>query len=113
MQRLTRYTLALLVAMVATAGTAVENHSVVLLPGVFVTYAVGVAVTLRYPGLVWGTDLDERWPAAVLAGGTTFGVLSLAQGLGPEFHFGAGVLGLGLALFGVGTGVWMAEAAGR
>ena len=109
MHRGTRYAVALFVAALVTGGVAVAHHSIVLLPGVFVVYAVGVAVALRYPALLWGRDLDSRLPAAVLSGGTTFGVLSLAQGIGTEFHVGAGALGFGLTLFGVATGMWMRD----
>lgn len=110
MHRGTRYGVALLVAALVTGGVALEAHSVVLLAGTFVVYAVGVAIALRYPALLWGRTLDDRQPAAVLSGGATFGVLSLAQGLGPGFDLGAGVLGLGLTVLGVATGVWMADA---
>lgn len=113
MHRLHRYGIALLVAAVVTGGVAIAYRSIVLLPGMFVVYASGIAVVLRYPDLLWGRTLDDRRPAAVLSGGATFGVLSLAQGLGPEFHFGAGALGFGLTLFGVATGVWMADASTR
>jgi hypothetical protein len=111
MRRALRYAVALLVAGAVTAGVAAVHHSIVLLPGVFVVYALAVAVTLRYPSLWFGrTESGARLASAAFAGGTTFGVLSLAQGLGVEFHLGAGALGLGLALLGAATGVWMADA---
>lgn len=111
MHRVNRYGIALLVAALVTGGVGLEYHSIILLPGIFVVYACGITVALRYPDLLWGKTLDDRLPAAVLAGGTTFGTLSLAQGLGTEFHFGAGALGFGLTVFGVATGIWMADVA--
>lgn len=111
MRRVNRYGVALLVAVLVTGGVGIEYHSIILLPGIFVVYACGIAVALRYPDLLWGKTLDDRLPAAVLSGGATFGVLSLAQGLGTEFHFGAGVLGFGLIVFGVAIGIWMADVA--
>mgnify|MGYP006298724177 FL=1 len=113
MRRPMRYGLALLVAAVVTGGVALEHHSVVLLPGVYVVYTLATAVALRYPAVVWGRDLEDRRASAAFAGGTTFGVLSLAQGLGVGFHLGAAVLGFGLVLFGASTGIWMAEASGN
>ena len=110
MHRGTRYGIATLVAALVTGGVALVNHSIVLLLGIFGIYAVGIAVVLRYPALIWGHDLDSRIPSTVLSGGLTFGVLSLAQGLGTEFHLGAGALGFGLTIFGVGSGIWMVEA---
>ncbi|MFC7046194.1 hypothetical protein ACFQH6_12915 [Halobacteriaceae archaeon GCM10025711] len=110
MHRVPRYGIAVLVAVLVTGGVAFESHSIVLLAGIFVIYGVGVAVMLRYPALLWGRNFDSQVPSAVLSGGATFGVLSLAQGLGPEFHFGAGALGFGLTVFGVATGIWMADA---
>lgn len=113
MNRLVRYGVALLIAITVTGVVSIEYHSIVLLPGIIVVYALGIAIALRYPALLWGRGMDDRWSAGVFAGGTTFGVLSLAQGLGTGIHFGAGVLGLGLTVFGAATGIWMADAAGN
>lgn len=112
MHRPARYALALLVAGAVTGAVAVEHHSIVLLPGVFVVYAAATAVALRYPALLWGRGVDDRRAVATFAGGTTFGTLSLAQGLGVEFHLGAGVMGFGLVMLGATTGIWMADASG-
>lgn len=110
MNRLVRYVVALLVATAVTGAVSFEYHSIILLPGIFVVYALGFGIALRYPAPIWGRGWEDRWSSGVFAGGTTFGVLSLAQGVGPEFHFGAGVLGFGLTVFGVATGIWMADA---
>ena len=110
MNRARRYAFALLIAVVVTGAVASEYHSIVLLPGILVIYAIGFAIALRYPALFWGRDLDDRWSIGVFAGGLTFGVLSLAHGVGPDIHIGAGVLGFGLTLFGAASGLWMADA---
>jgi hypothetical protein len=112
MNRGFRYTIALVAAAVVTILVSLEYHSIVLLLGIFVVYALGIAIALRYPGLLWGRDLDDRWSAGIFAGGLTFGVLSLANGLGSDVHIGAGVLGFGLAVFGTASGIWMADASG-
>ncbi|EMA35363.1 hypothetical protein C446_12904 [Halobiforma nitratireducens JCM 10879] len=67
------------------------------------------AVLLRYPALLWGRKTDDRAAAAVFAGGTSFGVMSLGYGVGETFQVGAAVLGFGLALLGMATGAWMAD----
>lgn len=100
---------AFFVATAVTGGVATQHQSAILLVGIFGIYAVATALTLRYPTLLWNRDQDGGMASGVLAGGITFGVLTLAQGVGPEVHLGAGVLGLGLVVFGVSTGVWMVE----
>lgn len=110
MNRARRCALALLVAVVVTGAVATKYHSIVLLPGIFVIYALGGAVVLRYPALLWGREFADRWSIGVFAGGSTFGVLSLAHGIGPDVHIGAGVLGFGLTVFGAASGLWMADA---
>ncbi|KAA9396671.1 hypothetical protein Har1130_18775 [Haloarcula sp. CBA1130] len=109
MRRFTRYIIALVIAGGITAGVATRYHSVILLLGIFQIYTVSIAIILRYPALVWDSENGNRWASGVFSGGLTFGVLSLAQGLNVEFHFGAGVLGFGLAVFGLACGVWMAD----
>lgn len=109
MHRLLRYVIALFVAGAITAGVATKFHSVILLTGIFQVFTVAIIILLRYPSLMWRTDSETRWPSAVFAGVTTFGVLALAHGISVEFHFGAGVLGFGLAMFGMAAGIWMAD----
>jgi len=109
MRRATRYILALVIAGAVTAGVAIEYHSVVLLAGIFQVYAVAIAIMLRYPTLMLGSEHENRLASGVFSGGLTFGAFSLSQGLGVEFHFGAGVLGFGLALFGLACGIWMTQ----
>lgn len=109
MRRLARYVLAFVIAGAITTWVATEYHSVILLAGIFQVYAVAIAIMLRYPALMWDTENENRWASGVFSGGLTFGVISLIQGLGVEFHFGAGVLGFGLALFGLACGIWMAD----
>ena len=109
MHRLARYVIALIVGGAITTGVATEYHSVMLLTGIFQVFTVAIAILLRYPSLMWRTDSETRWPAAAFAGGTTFGFLSLAQGIGVKYHFGAGVLGFGLALLGMSVGIWMGD----
>jgi|AntRauMinimDraft_4_1070384.scaffolds.fasta_scaffold01731_6 hypothetical protein len=109
MRRFTRYLVALGIAGAITAGVATEYHSVILLAGIFQVYTVAIAILLRYPALLWDSENENRWASGVFSAGLTFGALSLSQGLGAEFHFGAGVLGFGLALFGLGCGIWVAE----
>jgi hypothetical protein len=47
-------TASLLVATLVTGGVSIEYRSIVLLPWIFVVYASGIAVVLRYPDLLWG-----------------------------------------------------------
>jgi len=107
--RWTRYLSALVVASSVTAGVATQHQSIVLLVGIFQTYALATAITLRYPVLLWGGEHGGGKAAGVFAGGMTFGTLTLAQGVGPSVHLGAGVLGFGLVVFGLSTGIWMVE----
>lgn len=114
MRRPIRYALALVVAVVVTFGVAVEHDSIFLFAGTFVTYALTAAAWLRYPSLLrpTGTGGGGRNVASgVVAGGTAFGVLSLANGVGEGFHLGAAVIGFGLAAFGVVGGIWIADEA--
>jgi len=99
----------LLFAAGVTGGVATQNQSVVLLVGIFGIYTLATALTLRYPALLWSRKQDGGLVSGVLAGGITFGTISLAQGVGPGVHLGAGVLGVGLVAFGVSTGLWLVE----
>jgi len=107
MNRTTRIVSALLFAAGVTGGAATQNASGVLLVGIFGIYALATALTLRYPALLWSREQDGGMVSGVLAGGMTFGCLSLAQGVGPRIDIGAGVLGFGLVAFGVSTGIWL------
>ncbi|WP_435360962.1 hypothetical protein [Haloarchaeobius sp. DFWS5] len=109
MTQLLRYALAVVVGVVATGLAALDSQSAVLLTGVFVIFTMTAAILWEYPELVWGDGLDESHPSGVLAGGTTFGTLMLAQGLGVEFHYAAGVFGFGLVAFGAACGVWLSD----
>lgn len=111
MNRLTRYALALVIASAVTLGVAVEHDSAVLLAGTFGVYATTAAITLRYPSLLV-LRRNQSGPSVasgVVAGGTTWGVLALAQGVGDSVHLGAGVLGFGLVVFGTIGGIWMVD----
>lgn len=108
MKRATRYVAALLVAGVVTWITNLTDPSTEMLIGIFGTYAVTTEIMIRYPELVSGRR-TAGLPAGVFGGGATFGGLMLADGFGPEFQFGAGMLGLGIALFGLSTGYWLAD----
>jgi hypothetical protein len=48
-------------------------------------------------------------PHSIEAEQAVLGGLMLANGYGPEVQFGAGILGLGLAMFGVSIGYWLAD----
>ncbi|MFD1640483.1 hypothetical protein [Halohasta litorea] len=109
MNRTTRFASALLLAAGVTGGVATQNASGVLLVGIFGIYTLATALTLRYPALLWGRQQDGGMVSGVLAGGMTFGCLSLAQGVGSGIDLGAGVLGFGLVAFGVSTGIWLVE----
>ncbi len=109
MNRNRRYLGALVVAGVVTAGVATQHQSVVLLVGIFGIYVLATVLTLRYPALLWSRENGGGKAAGVFAGGMTFGTLSLAHGVGPPIHLGAGVLGFGLVVFGLSTGIWMVE----
>ncbi len=112
MRRPLRYLLALCIASGVTVGIAIEHDSILLLFGTFVTYTMTVALWLRYPSLLRlnGTRGDGfNIATGVVAGGTSFGVLTLSQGVGETLHLGAGVLGFGLIWFGVICGIWMVD----
>ena len=108
MNRAARYVTALLVAGVVTWTTSLTDASTEILIGIFGIYAVTTEILIRYPKLVWGRE-TRGLPSGVFGGGATLGGLMLANGYGPEVQFGAGILGLGLAMFGVSTGYWLAE----
>ena len=108
MNRAARYVTALLVAGAVTWVTNLTAPSTEILIGLFGIYAVTTEIVIRYPELVWGRE-TRGLPSGVFGGGATFGGLMLADGFGPEFQFGAGMLGLGIALFGVSTGYWLAK----
>ena len=103
-----RYVTALLVASVVVWLTNLAAPSTEVLIGIFGIYAVTAEILIRYPELVWGRE-TRGLPSGVFGGGATFGGLMLASGYGPEVQFGAGILGLGLATFGVSVGYWLAD----
>ncbi len=107
MRRALRYAVALVVAAAVTAGVVVltprpERH-LILFAGVAQVYAVGTAVALRYPGALWGSG--GNWASGALAGVTTFGTLSLLQGIDGGQNLAAAALGWGLVGFGFVVGV--------
>ncbi|MDS0476574.1 hypothetical protein [Natrinema sp. 1APR25-10V2] len=106
MRRSTRYALALVVATAVTAVARTATSSAILLIGIWQVYAVGVAVVLRSDVRQF-VHTSGSVPAAVFTGVTVFGVLSIAQGLSTEFHFGAAILAFGLAYFGFVCGTWL------
>ncbi|MFD1642266.1 hypothetical protein [Halohasta litorea] len=108
MNRAARYGTALLVAGVVTGITSLTDPSTEILTGIFGLYAVTTEIVIRYPEVV-SSRKTRGLPSGVFGGGATLGALMLSQGYGPEIQFGAGMLGLGLALFGVSTGYWLAE----
>ncbi|WP_253738481.1 hypothetical protein [Halohasta salina] len=105
MNRAVRYGAALLVAGAVTEITSLTDPSTQILIGI---YAVTTEILIRYPELVWDREMSGL-PSGVFGGGATLGGLMLSQGYGPEIQFGAGMLGVGLAMFGVSTGYWLAE----
>jgi len=100
--------ISLLVAGAMTGITSLTDPSTQILIGIFGIYAVTTEILLRYPELVWSRE-TRGIPSAVFGGGATLGALMLSQGYGPVIQFGAGMLGVGLALFGVSTGYWLAD----
>lgn len=112
MNRAVRYVAALLVSGAVTGVTSLTDPSTQILIGIFGIYAVTTEILIRYPELVWGRE-TRGLPLGVFGGGATLGGLMLSQGFGPEIQFGAGMLGVGLALFGVSTGYWLADTSGR
>ena len=109
MNRPTRYLCALLLAAGVTGGVATQNRSVVLLGGLFGSYALATAIALRYPALVWRRERPGGLASAVVGGGATAGGFALAAGVGPGIDLGAGLLGVGLVIFGVSAGLWLVE----
>jgi len=112
MQRSIRYLLAVVAGVAATVVVAIEHDSIVLFAGTFVLYALTVGIWARFPGLLWsrrspGDGLNVA--AGVVAGGSSFCAMALAQGIGDTLHLGAVVMGFGLVWFGVGGGVWMVD----
>ena len=108
MNRAARYVTALLVAGAVAWVTNLTAPSTEILIGIFGIYAVTTEILIRYPKLVWSRE-TRGLPSSVFGGGATLGGLMLANGYGPEVQFGAGMLGVGLAMFGVSTGYWLAD----
>ena len=108
MNRAARYLTALLVAGVVSWITNLTVPSTEILVGIFGIYAVTTEIVIRYPELVWDREISGH-PSGVFGGGATLGGLMLSQGYGPEIQFGAGMLGVGLAMFGLSTGYWLAD----
>jgi hypothetical protein len=108
MNRPVRYVAALLVAGAVTWITSLTDPSTQILIGIFGIYAVTTEIVIRYPELVWDREMSGL-PSGVFGGGATLGGLMLSQGYGPEIQFGAGMLGVGLAMFGLSTGYWLAD----
>lgn len=111
MRRSIRYAIALVVAFAVTLGTAVFHDSGFLHLGTFVTYALTVAIMLRFPSLL---ELRPGHggpyvPGGVLGGGGAFGVLLLTYSVGESLQVGVLVLGLGLVYFGLVCGIWMVD----
>jgi hypothetical protein len=104
MRRLSRYGIAFVVAGTVTTVAGTATGSVLLLAGIWQTYAAGTAVALRPEVRRVATALGET-SSAVFAGVTTFGVLSVGQGLSDGFHAPAAILALGLAYFGLVCGI--------
>ncbi|SDQ92549.1 hypothetical protein [Natronobacterium texcoconense] len=113
MRRSLRYALATIVAGSITFGVSLVHDSPLLLVGTFVTYAMTATLWLRYPALLQlRPDRRDGFDAvgAVIAGGTTFGIMSFAQSLADPIHLGAAVMGLGLVFLGTGYGILLVEA---
>ena len=108
MNRIARYVTALLVASLITGFTSLIDPSTRILFGIFGIYAVTAEIVVRYPQLVWSHNTPSL-PAGVFGGGATFGGAMLADAYGPEYQFGAAMLGLGIAIFGLSTGYWLAD----
>jgi hypothetical protein len=108
MDRLLHYVLAVLFAGALTGLVALTTRSVTILLGIFVTYALTAALCFRYPILVWG-DATASAPSGIFGGGAVFGGTMLGSAVGTDFDFGAAMLGLGLASFGMATGYWLAD----
>ncbi|WP_262178639.1 hypothetical protein [Haloarcula laminariae] len=108
MDRPVHYVLAVLFAGALTGLVALTARSVTTLLGIFVTYTLTAALCFRYPTLVWG-DATASAPSGVFGGGAVFGGMMLGSAAGADFQFGAAMLGLGLAGFGLATGYWMAD----
>jgi hypothetical protein len=109
MHRLLRYAIALITAGAITAGVRTQYHSVLLLAGTFQVFTAATAIALRYPELILDTESENRLASAAFAGVVTFGFIGLTQGINTDFHLGAGILGYGLAIFGLVTGFWMVD----
>ena len=108
MDRPVHYLAAVLFAGALTGLVALTSRSSTILLGIFVTYALTAALCFRYPILVWG-DAVPSAPSGVFGGGAVFGGMMLGSAFGTDFQFGASMLGLGLAGFGLATGYWMAD----
>lgn len=108
MRRILRYATALLVGIAVTGGVALSSppagRTPILLVGIAQVYAVGAAIALRYRETLRRTD-GPSWVSGAFAGVTTFGSLSLLNGVEPTPNFAVAVLGFGLAGFGLVAGV--------
>ncbi len=105
MRRLTRYALALVISGAITVFAATLTDSALLLAGIGQVYAVGSAVVLR-PDIRRLASASGGTPSTVFVAVTVFGVLSIAEGLSSDYHFGAAILAGGLAYFGLVCGIW-------
>lgn len=106
MRRALRYAVALLVGALVTGGVALVTPSaerrLILFLGIAQVYVVGTAVALRYPSVLRGSG--GVW-SGVFAGVTTFGTLSLLNGIDGGQNFAVAALAWGLAAFGFVAGV--------
>ena len=108
MDRPAHYALSILFGATVTGIVALTTRAWPILLGIFVTYALSAAICSRYPRLVWGGSAPSV-PSGVFGGGAVFGALLLGWAVGGRFQFGAAMLGLGLASFGLVTGYWLAD----
>lgn len=105
MRRPIRYAVALSTAAAVVAVAAALGASAPLLAGIAQVYAAGTAVALR-PEVRRAATGAGGPPDAPFVAVTAFGVLSIAQGLSPEFRYGAAILAVGLVYFGLVCGIW-------
>ncbi|WP_135853063.1 hypothetical protein [Halorussus salinus] len=107
MHRALRYAVALAVAAAVTGGVAVVTPDVgphlILLVGIAQVYGVGTAILLRFPSALWEDDVD--WVSAAFTGVTSFGTLSLFQGIDGGENVPVATLGWGLVAFGFVAGI--------
>jgi hypothetical protein len=107
MDRSTRYLSSILIGLIVVGGSTVVVDSLLLLIAIGQTYTVGVALFLREE--TYNAMKSDKMVNAnirgIFVGVAVFGVVSTAQSVSDDFHYGALILTFGLCMLGYISGV--------